>query len=723
MKIIRTGAKVINGVLPAVNPFFRTFAAMVVRIWPVIVVVTVSWLLLFFTEQGHDLLAGARGDFWQACRLYVAVYFVSALAAFCTVYLLNLPPDWDSGRIFKHISVWDRKLGLTASLPRSSIEAGTLARIVMIFFAASWAGTFLLENVSLYLFGSSFGSFLLQLLLFLLGAVFVYVAAFLLILSKPVRPFRNASSLFCVSCLLIFAFFPVPTGLFLGSEFTFFLALSLWLLLACALVGHLSILGLEAWQAIIAIFALAWMVGGISDWFREAAPPATLIRCIDHPCKPPRQALVKLDDAFIAWLAQQRTERPALVLVSAAGGGARASYWSSIVLGRLGDKNRVALRQHLFLASGVSGGALGIAVHASLLATENLPCADKRGPLEDCARQFGKGDFLAPNIAAFLTADLLNVALPRFISFSGRDVALEQAWENRWKLTVGTSALSESFVSLWRVKNAPVPNLILNATSTRTGDRIVISNIAAASIDARFNLAEKVDLPLSAAINASARFPFVDPPGAVRISEKPNETQWEVIADGGYYDNFGAATLLDVLDKLEQYAKRQRTTLDKLVKPVVLQITSDPTRGMAQTMDAAFHGDDFDKLEDCKSRRAPITANDPPSWWQWALSSDMKRNLELIEKRMRPGDPLKPAGIYGTLMKARTRSGSVFPNELRKRIYGLGGQYFHIAMDDSVSAPLGWALSERARNNLDTLLDSKCHSIQLDQIVELLRDQ
>ena len=110
--------------------------------------------------------------------------------------------------------------------------------------------------------------------------------------------------------------------------------------------------------------------------------------------------------------------------MSAAGGGARASYWTSIVLGRLTDSKPESLRKSLFLASGVSGGALGIAVHASLLAADNPACAENVRPVENCARKFGTGDFLAPNVAALLTADLLNAALPRSISVPGRDVAL-----------------------------------------------------------------------------------------------------------------------------------------------------------------------------------------------------------------------------------------------------------------------------------------------------------
>jgi len=703
---------------------------MLVRISPVIVVVVVSWLLLFYTEQGNDLLASARDDVWQASRLFLTLYLLSGLAMFCTVYLLNLDPDWDTGRIFKSISVWDRKREKKNSESEKSkkdggIDTGQAVRTSLIGLAALSTAGASSWDVFTYLMGSSIALGLFVLFLVFIGIAVVGFAVFVFIPTTPAQPFPKAWGWICGVMLLAFAAFPVHAGLLLGSEFTLFLILSLWLLLACWFAGHLSVLRLQVWPLLAAVFIVAWMLAGPINWFRETAPPATPIRCMDPHCQPPKPGPVTLEKAFDDWLARQGAKEPTLLLVSAAGGGARASYWTSIVLGRLTDSKPESVRKSLFLASGVSGGALGVAVHASLLAAESPACAEKLRPLENCARKFGTGDFLGPNVAALLTADLLNAALPRSISVPGRDVALERAWESRWQRTIGNNTLSESFLSLWRAKNGPIPNLVLNATSTRTGDRIVVSNMAAASTGASFNLAEKIDLPLSSAINASARFPFVDPPGAVRMSEKPNEPEWEVVADGGYYENFGAAAILGVLDNLERYAKEEKgTTLDKLVRPIVLQITNDPTRGMAQALDRAFHGDDYSGIENCKSRMAPVMPRgDPPSLLRrlWEQNS-AKQKLELIEKRLTPGDPLEPAGIYGTLMKARTRSGSVFSCELRKRIAPLHGQYFHFAMDDSVSAPLGWALSDKARTNLDLLLDSKCHSDQFDKILAQLRD-
>jgi hypothetical protein len=102
-----------------------------------------------------------------------------------------------------------------------------------------------------------------------------------------------------------------------------------------------------------------------------------------------------------------------------------------------------------------------------------------------------------------------------------------------------------------------------NATSTRNGERLVISDLAAATFPGgvtgcRTNLAEHARIPLSAAVNASARFPIIDPPGAlaVRPCEEGGQPVVETVADGGFHDNFGAASLLNVLEALQAGGSR-----------------------------------------------------------------------------------------------------------------------------------------------------------------------
>jgi hypothetical protein len=47
--------------------------------------------------------------------------------------------------------------------------------------------------------------------------------------------------------------------------------------------------------------------------------------------------------------------------------------------------------------------------------------------------------------------------------------------------------------------------------------------------------------------------------------------------------------------------------------------------------------------------------------------------------------------------------------------------YYHFALSEGVSAPLGWALSEGARRQMDDMLDTPCHKTQMEELVQVLR--
>ena len=101
------------------------------------------------------------------------------------------------------------------------------------------------------------------------------------------------------------------------------------------------------------------------------------------------------------------TQAPPLVIVATAGGGLRAAYWTATVLGRLQDEVP-GFRAYLFGVSGVSGGSLGAAVFATLLADGAPPpggsCGTRRA--FECAGQAMLAhDFLGPTAASLLFPD------------------------------------------------------------------------------------------------------------------------------------------------------------------------------------------------------------------------------------------------------------------------------------------------------------------------------
>jgi hypothetical protein len=112
-----------------------------------------------------------------------------------------------------------------------------------------------------------------------------------------------------------------------------------------------------------------------------------------------------------------------IVIVSTAGGGLRAAYWTASVLGELHDMSEGKFSESLFAISGVSGGALGASVYRALLTEEEqgrtLPecrtsadpdSADRLKPsLARCAQRILSRDSLAPALGSMLFTDTVNL--------------------------------------------------------------------------------------------------------------------------------------------------------------------------------------------------------------------------------------------------------------------------------------------------------------------------
>lgn len=78
-------------------------------------------------------------------------------------------------------------------------------------------------------------------------------------------------------------------------------------------------------------------------------------------------------------------------------------------------------------------------------------------------------------------------------------------------------------------------------------------------------ISDQFDVPLSTAVSLSARFPFVSPHGNVR---NQNVRVVDNAVDGGYFDNSGAVTALELLQSIRR--------VDNSLRPFVVQISNEP---------------------------------------------------------------------------------------------------------------------------------------------------
>jgi hypothetical protein len=386
--------------------------------------------------------------------------------------------------------------------------------------------------------------------------------------------------------LLLFVVSPVMPSRFLGAPAIFVLAASSLVLFGSIVLTYLPLMwgysGLT-----LPVIVVALLISGFNDNHRVREAPAS----------PGQMILADRSTAathFRQWLATVEAEpaagegseakicggiahedasapdegRHAVFVVAAAGGGIRAAYWTSVVLGTIADcVGMDTWRRHLYAVSGVSGGSLGAVVHASEVAdaTPGAP-ADAA----DRARRALRDDHLSPVTAYLLFPDLLQRFLPYGLAWFDRARALELSWEDSAERYLGRGSLSRPFLALWpKTRLHSLPALLLNATRVETGQRAVISNLdlsegfpdvvdllgteTGATPQDRYQLERLANVPVSTAAHLSARFTYVSPAARVERDQPPGEL-WGRLVDGGYFDNSGAATASDLLEEIRTSA-------------------------------------------------------------------------------------------------------------------------------------------------------------------------
>jgi len=518
------------------------------------------------------------------------------------------------------------------------------------------------------------------------------------------------------------------------------LPLATWLWLAVPGALALLLFGLFAWDAaasaptlgtatILLLAATGWIaLGSAADLLgmRFRFPVFTLlfilavafsfnndnhaVRTLDRPQAKSWSQRDNVEAALREWLkhqtqhpaARSRTEYP-LFIVAAEGGGIRAAYWTASVLAAIQDDNPCFAEQ-LFALSGVSGGSLGSAVFTALLADQHRkqPAARcDREPVEKLttrAKLILSEDFLAPAVAATLYPDLLQRVLPVAIPRFDRARALETAWERAWNKHTGSRRFAEAFDGLWQNHGDRwLPALLLNATWVETGKRLIASNLRVLPLPAESEqLPEFADvedvhrfygqraLPLSTAVHLSARFTYVSPAGSL---VKDGRIHGRAV-DGGYFENSGATSVLEILKVLGQLAE-PGTSWDK-VKPYVILISNEP-------VDLRYVEEQLDSAADNK-RINPFPGGN-----------------EVLSPLL-------------TMVHTRTARGQYARVTTRWHVGEDNFLHFGLCRNGDVKIPLGWVLSGVVRAAMDEQLHNNtckvfANQAHLDKIKEVLGER
>jgi hypothetical protein len=273
----------------------------------------------------------------------------------------------------------------------------------------------------------------------------------------------------------------------------------------------------------------------------------------------------------------------------------------------------------------------------------------------NCLQVLTSGDFLSPVFLRLSGIDFLglNRVLQNVDEGFGADrgSVLETAWEEQYKRIVGRDTLAANFLDFlpdpssaneWR------PLLLLNATSAATGRRVIASHLYPWYCDGNgwkrrlFNDAYDVheifsakgaryknddctcvmlsggqryvlqcknsrpehDIKLSTAASLSSRFPVISPQADLMLQDG-SETVLARVVDGGYFENFGATSLFDLVTAIKW--------LQGELPIHVILITNDPTFEHGDCLEGRITKKDGDALKQViedQPNKLPVEAGD-----------------------------------------------------------------------------------------------------------------
>jgi hypothetical protein len=544
-----------------------------------IVSVLLGGLPLVATSQGQDLLRiladGATGRLQWSLAIIALVAWATSVWYWSRVLLMI---RWECDRndeedAARRILLWlPRALGTAAILLVALAFARTRAGDARLGPWLVWHAVGFAALGGLFLFAVSRRRQWLKLLG--LPAVPPRVGSWRQ-LPRATRSLTHGAIGLSLLLLVLISVWPVPVGQTLGA-----VAVVFGFSAALAFVGSLAVFLERIWS--LRLVALALVCAAFFSLFNDNHA-LRLLPGGHLDLRPPLAA------AFDAWAADRLAGWPEgrtmpVFLVAAEGGGIRAAYWTAVVLGRLSDHHPGFARQ-VFAVSGVSGGSVGAAAFVSLLrdrehlgACESFArredhSTDGLGPVELCAQEVLRQDFLSPVLAKMLCPDLLQWFVPFPVPAFDRARALEGSFTAAYRRVLQEGAFEATtfdapFASAWPRCATPacdpappfaLPALLLNGTHVETGRRMLHAPVRWTSeeLPEVTDLAELLgaDVRLTTAAHDSARFAYVSPAGRL-LSLAGRD--YDHVVDGGYFENSGAATLQDVLGALRRSPQADR---------------------------------------------------------------------------------------------------------------------------------------------------------------------
>jgi hypothetical protein len=281
--------------------------------------------------------------------------------------------------------------------------------------------------------------------------------------------------------------------------------------------------------------------------------------------------------------------RQCAIVVAAAGGGIQAAAWTAQVLKGLRHENGEKFDKALCALSGISGGSMGSACYVHWLAHPDVA----RDPVE--AASDSSLDEVAWGLA---WPDLIRFFLPpAAANLIDRAGAMEIAWAgNSSQSRAPKDSPLWNALSTWnqRVTQGELPALFMGATIVESGGPLIMGTSKVAGpgakkghqrassewmdgdrlhveFDRETHKLKPMDIPIVRAARLSATFPYVTSAARPRLAvEQPH------MMDGGFFDNYGAATLIEWLDQGLEALEAAGKLKDSVKKILLIQTQGFP---------------------------------------------------------------------------------------------------------------------------------------------------
>lgn len=378
-----------------------------------------------------------------------------------------------------------------------------------------------------------------------LAAASLMVIAFFLLLTKYASRFFDEKFII-VARIIPLAFFIGAAVLSLLSPIYFPRAIGVvsLLMICCGALGSVALLLVMHTKRA----AIAFVLAAISVIL--SAPNNHRLPVIER-----KGDVIGVRQALSDWLDARRdldAYRKAflpypVVLVSSEGGGIYAAAHAYLALSVLAKRCQT-FAQHVFATVGVSGGALGNALFVSSVNPQQnaySPCS--AGPLDVDDRPVA-ADHLSPVVARFLLLEPLDRIIP------GQWLSVDRAGmlTQSFRASVPDPAyLDTPITQSWRASSAR-PAVISVTTDVSNGRRLILSPIDPSWGQGTGQwwpggrVVGKNDTSLIEAAGAAARFPWITPTALLM----GGEARSHLLADGGYFENSGADTVLDLANEI-----------------------------------------------------------------------------------------------------------------------------------------------------------------------------